>query len=765
MARVALQLGRESISDSITAVLELVKNAYDAESEKVVIRFAGLTDREAKSKAVLVIEDDGYGMSEQQFRDQWMVIGTTSKVQAIVSPNKRRVLTGEKGLGRLGLDRLCEEAVVQTFAHGEDHGTELVIEWRKYEEPGQRLEDITHQLYKIPRVVDDPITGEPLDFKHGTRLILKRLKDTWTKESLNELRQELTLLVSPFAGINDFSVSIDSGMNCREIDGEVRSAEVLAGAEWKLFAEIRDDGTLRRLMTSSQHEVTFEDGPFSWQDMFHGADRPVPLCGPLEFEMYFFPRRRVELEDLNLSRKQVTDFLEKNQGIRIYRDEFRVKPYGDPNGQGDWLNLSYRRQRNPEGVRQGPLGRWKVGYNQVVGAVFIGRQRNENLIDQTNREGIVEGPAFDDLRAFATRAVEFFEFNRQKFELDRQEPSDYEMVRKAAEESTRASQEAVEGLKEASDRVRDMLAQAREVDSVPDWEAITSFFDDTVMGAYRAVATGQEMQKEFIKVAEDLQRELKQQKDTLGNLASLGILATSFGHETLASSNLVYKNAQQLTRSLPSALFMVQPEIRADIEDHLEILTHESEKIETFAEFTLRNVNRDKRNRKNVFLNRVVSEVFGYFEESLRERNISIDLSEVPKSLPPIRAFRIDWESIVVNLITNSVWGLQDTPKEKRQIRVSLKEVDGHIEMRFADSGFGLEPGTSDKIFLPTFSTKRNEKGQVIGTGMGLAIVKGFVESYSGGEISVESPCDLGGAEFLIRAQVSVQASDGDEEG
>ena len=97
------------------------------------------------------------------------------------------------------------------------------------------------------------------------------------------------------------------------------------------------------------------------------------------------------------------------------------------------------------------------------------------------------------------------------------------------------------------------------------------------------------------------------------------------------------------------------------------------------------------------------------------------------------------------------MWALEDTKAEQRKIRISMWEAKNHLEITFADSGCGLEAGTEDKIFLPTFSTKRNEKGEIIGTGLGLAIVKGFVEDYKGGSINVQSPCDLGGAQFHIQ--------------
>ena len=110
-----MQLGRESISNSIVAILELVKNAYDADAETVKIRFGNLD----QDRPVLVIEDDGNGMTEQQLREGWLVIGTSNKLLSGQSSRKKRVLTGEKGLGRLGLDRLCEKTVIQSFSEEE----------------------------------------------------------------------------------------------------------------------------------------------------------------------------------------------------------------------------------------------------------------------------------------------------------------------------------------------------------------------------------------------------------------------------------------------------------------------------------------------------------------------------------------------------------------------------------------------------------------------------------------------------------------------
>ena len=193
-ARVAMQLGRESISSSNTAIIELVKNAYDADAELVSIRFAGLGTPEAR----LVVEDNGHGMTESELREYWLCIGTTNKQQSGKSSGKKRIQTGEKGLGRLGLDRLCRRTIVQSIrAHETKPGEpaemfpeinpiaiELDIQWDRYQASGKRLEAIEHAVTALEHLNFDPITLVPKSFAKGTRLILEGLKDDWSRERL-----------------------------------------------------------------------------------------------------------------------------------------------------------------------------------------------------------------------------------------------------------------------------------------------------------------------------------------------------------------------------------------------------------------------------------------------------------------------------------------------------------------------------------------------------------------------------------------------------
>ena len=745
VARVAMQIGRESISSSIVAITELVKNAYDADAERVRIRFADLN----KNTPMMVIEDDGVGMTLEQLRSRWLTIGTPDKLNNPTSRKKSRVRTGEKGLGRLGLDRLSEQTVIYTRVEGEDSGAGIDIDWRQYDEfRDERLDKVRHQIFKFKGLLIDPISEKPSALLHGTQLVLLGLKDNWDEQFFKTLKKELELLVSPFAGLNDFAIELDSGLNLSDVDGPTGSEEALDAAEWTLAASIDAESQVSYLMTSKIYSESYHLTPTPWQEKFKDATYPFARTGPLELKLYFYARRSQKLGELGFDQKKIINFLDANQGIRIYRDRFRVNPYGKPDGSGDWLNLSFRRQQSPGGVTS-RLGEWRVGYNQVVGAVFIGRNENPGLVDQTNREGIVEAAAFDDLKRFALDAIQFFEINRQRFELSRVEKTDFEKTQEEALSASETSAKEIDQAKAKAENIRRLLNAGQALPP----KAFTELVE-IIENARQSAENAQERGQKFAEAVERQNEEFQRQKDTLGNLASLGILTASFGHETLGASNVVLMSARQLNRNLRGGMFMVDPNLRQDIEDSLTAILYDSEKIHTFADFALKNVRRDKRKRKAVHLNDVTRKVFSHLGRFLDERRILVDLSKIPKTVSPILAFQIDWESILVNLIANAVWALEVGETDSPSIRVAMSELDGVLTLTFADSGCGLERGTEGNIFLPTFSTKRNTKGEIIGTGMGLAIVKQFVESYQEGSVAVTSPSDLGGAEFTIALKI-----------
>jgi hypothetical protein len=740
-SRVALQLGRESISSSVTAIVELVKNAYDADAEQVRIRFAKL----GTAGSMMVVEDTGDGMTVDELRDYWMVIGTANKTERRKTL-KQRTVTGEKGLGRLGLDRLCAQTQVESIKLGAKEGVRLDVQWRRYEENANRLESVEHDLYSIPNLRHDPISGLWSDYPKGTRLILRDLKDVWDEGSITQLRNELALLVSPFQGPNDFTIEIDTGGVWKDLDGQVAIQKpLLDAANWKVIATLDDEDRVEIQMLSPRHETEYHLKPTRWGEAIK-KQGVRSHCGPLRMEFYFFVRREAELATKTLRAGEITSFLKFNQGIRIYRDGFRVKPYGEPDGSGDWLRLAYRRMQNPEGVSQKARhGSWRVGYNQVVGAVFISHEKNSGLNDQTNREGLLQGRAFDHLSTFALRVIQFFEIHNQTFEMGRK------AQRVPAEQAEEKARTSIEGAGEA---IKELSALA---DRIPTLAGFKRDATGEAAGAEIQKVIG-EVQRQLAKATTELEQssklfhEAEEQKDTVANLASLGILAAAFGHETLDWTGTVVKNTRWLLENLAKKIFMLLPADEEQITSTLEDTASEAQKVRKFAQFTLGNLNRNKRQRRDFSLKETVVRVFEAFDEALRvQRNTAIDLTEMPSDLCLINGYEMDWESIVVNLITNATWALDDKPAEERKIKASLRDGGAEWVLSFDDSGIGLEAGTESMIFLPAFTTKRSARGELVGTGMGLFIVKSFVEDHSGGTISAKSRGELGGAGFEIR--------------
>jgi hypothetical protein len=745
-ARLAIQLGRESISSSFTAILELVKNSYDADATRVRIRFTGLeTD-----SAMMVIEDDGCGMTADDLLNYWMVIGTTNKVK-LRRAGSKRVLTGEKGLGRLGLDRLARETVVQSIVKDATEGIELPIDWSQFEQEDVRLENVTLKVYGIPNLRKDPLTGEWNEYPHGTRLVLKGLKDTWTQSTLLDLRAELSLLVSPFATDTDFRIELDSGLGLRSVDGVVATpVSLLQAAQWKVTASIDDEDCVRMRMASAHHNKVYEEGPLPWERRFPGCGTK-PHCGPLQFEFYYFPRKATSLGEETISLTSIRTFLDSNQGLRVYRDGFRVKPFGSPNGDGDWLRLAYRRIESPEGVTQDPKpGNWRVGYNQVVGAIFVTRQKNGELLDQTNREGLVDGKAFAHLRVFAEQTVRFFELNNQDFEMA-QTPR-----QSAREEAKAQADDAMKKLSEAAGAVSALIGETpQSVTPSPNSQKPAEVFALVQKALVEAKEKLEQSSKTFRAENERESRE----KDTMANLASLGILAAAFGHETLGWASSCAANAGWLERNLPIHFFFANSEVEGKVKEKLSDTATQARRIETFAEFSIGNVKPEKRKRTTFCLKKLVQNVFTTFDQSLRvQRNIHLD---VEPNLPPescrIKGYPIDWESVLVNLITNAEWALKEKKEVyQRVIRVTLRAEGASFVLTFDDNGIGIPAGLEERIFLPTFSTKRNPSGHVYGTGMGLTIVKNFVEQNTGGKISATAKGALGGASFSIRIPAAI---------
>lgn len=726
-ARVAIQLGRESISSSLVAISELVKNAYDADAEIIEIYFKDLdTDN-----PILTITDDGDGMNKEHVLKKWMRIGTTHKSESGVS-NKNRIYTGAKGLGRLGIDRLCSKLKLFTKTESCSSIYEVDIDWEKYtQDKSIELESIKHEVFEI-NTTSLPNNNFPINRKNkGSQYVLSGLKDQWSEEFLIELRKELSLLVSPFSKDIGFRIKFDTGGFKPSLDKDISSEHFLEAAEWRMEASISKNDQISFSIYDNKGKLSVPPEPTAWENWMPGSNK-IPSCGELSFTVYFMrnsSNREVDTNKFTL--KDIRNFLKNNQGIRIYRDHFRVKPYGEPSGEGDWLGLAMRRVINPESIT---MANWRIGYNQIVGAVFIGRDQNPNLVDQTNREGLTETPAYFDLRKFSLKCIALFEKHIQAQARLAKESQPQEIG------LTNHLDESVHTYTEVANVIKAIKSRKLDIETKRELEQIEHTLDKE---RERSVQVKMQVVQ------------LEAEKDTLANLASLGILSVSFGHETLAAISNAIANGSLLRKRVTDGFFMLPHDVVDFANKRFDQIDKSLNYIKIFGNFSLGNVRRDKRTRRTFDLSKVALNVINSFEDVLEKRKIETRLIKTTSSPANIKAFEIDWESIFANLITNSCWAMQNTPAEMRKINITFQVNKEHCIVDFEDSGCGVEAGVKEHIFKATFSTKRNQKGDTIGTGMGLSIVKTFVEEHSQGNIELAEQSTLGGARFIIKVPLA----------
>jgi signal transduction histidine kinase len=413
--------------------------------------------------------------------------------------------------------------------------------------------------------------------------------------------------------------------------------------------------------------------------------------------------------------------------VRIYRDNFRVKPYGDPGSDKDWLGLNARRVRHPGGVGS-RKGGWVLAENQVVGSIFITRRDNPALQDQTNREGLVENDAYRDMQRFVLHGIQFLERERQAlYHREKGKTKPEVPVEQALAASERQLTEVATELRETAQRIGPIFQPVET----------TSLLE--LVEKVEGVAT-QIQESEITYSEEQTERQL------MIGLATLGIAMTAFGHETARAVNSVLNRAELLrdvVKELPE-------DVRVEAQRNLQALIESAERIETWGQFALDRVRRDKRTQQNINVNRTIKTVLKAFQGPLEQRHIHIK-ADLASDLPPLRAFAMDIEAIFINFITNATEAMRHTALEDREIKVSTsynKMLD-EFQFCFCDSGRGIRPEDIDKIFDPLFSTKVDAKGKPVGTGLGLTIVNNVVASYNG-RIEVEGYGQLGGAEFWI---------------
>lgn len=440
-ARLIRLLGAELISDEAMAVGELVKNAYDADAETVTVSLRGLLDGEG---GVIEIRDDGSGMTVEVLSDAWFQPATTSK-----RPGGRKRRTprgryplGEKGVGRFAADKLGARLELVSCADGESREVRTWLSWDAFEDEDY-LEDVKVQWQRR-----DPEVF--LGTAHGTLLRITELRTRWDAALVERIHSSLGSLVSPTSRTGEFRMILD----CPEFpqfDGPIER-RLLQAAPYHLAGSVDTRGRLVRDDRAEPVDLRAVAVPaFSGE----GGLR-VPECGPFAVSLSVWDVDALGDGPARVSRPHRA-LLKRMNGVSLYRDGFRVAPYGERDN--DWLELGQRRGQDPSR---------RIAPNQIIGTVEITQEGNSQLRDLTNREGLIDTPAFHDLKVLVLAALAVLEderFARRREAAPPPPPPDADPVltylERARGEGTR--QASIQAAMSAYTKVRDEAQRREEI--------------------------------------------------------------------------------------------------------------------------------------------------------------------------------------------------------------------------------------------------------------------------------------------------------------
>lgn len=459
-AAVVRQLGDELVSDEVTAIVELVKNAYDADADyaHVVVNTVdappGEQSKFPKAVGYITIEDDGMGMDRADIERGWLMISLSGKrvlkAAGGVTPKGRTPL-GDKGLGRLSTQKLGQNLELYTRKDGQSATQHVAFAWNAFTDD--------KRLSEVPVTIEPAAAGRA----KGTMLVISSLRnpDVWRGRAVEKLIADLSQIISPFAEARPFLVTLridGRPIDLGQVSAKVRGAAVakfvvdFANGQMNLRGKFRliklrgnqDQDSFEQLLArdngrafheylkarKASVEFNYSDDPnyfleFKYRlplsslakvEMAPGLDADVdPIVadpGPFHAEIDEFLLRGDEvgakLGGL-ANATEVRQIVQLHAGIKVFRDGFAIKPYG-LNGE-DWLRLSAQQTSASSYYGLRP--------QNIIGFVAISEAANGNLREKTDREGFVANPYSHNFRRLMIQAVEviggFYEWTRRNF--------------------------------------------------------------------------------------------------------------------------------------------------------------------------------------------------------------------------------------------------------------------------------------------------------------------------------------------------------------
>ncbi len=403
-ARILSLLGEQLITDEVAAISELIKNSYDADSKKVVIKLDNVSDRKIGTVTII---DKGMGIDKDILLKSWMELGTLSKARGKDNEIRKspggRVYLGEKGLGRLAIHKLGKQTALVSRQENSNNEITLVLDWSPLENSESYLNDIEFDWKQNEPIVFGP--DNEFGFEHGTKIMISKLHNDWKEETIEKIKRFVNNYQLPIAALKDFEVQLIVN---DPLDKEIEFAkqeDILKTAHYVFNASVDKNGILNyKYIYNSKLRSHFNRQKEHSVDLLEPEEFPEdrkPICGPFKFTIYCWDLDHAEKKATFASEKYWREIVRPLTGFKLFRDGFRVLPYG--NQDNDWLNMDQSRvQRFQENVSR----------NQVIAFVEITSNENMRLSDKSDREGLVDNMEFRDFKYLVLSALDRFQTER-----------------------------------------------------------------------------------------------------------------------------------------------------------------------------------------------------------------------------------------------------------------------------------------------------------------------------------------------------------------
>lgn len=705
------RLGAELVGKQDTALSELIKNAYDADSTSVTLVFANQT----KAGGSLTITDDGSGMDDDVIRSSWMRLSTPAKVDEPLSPLFRRIRAGRKGIGRFSVQRLGKQLKLETRPRGSAWGYRVTFNWDKEFRPGRDLNDVFSKIERFDKELSDC----------GTTLEILDLRDAWPDQAISKVWRSVLLLQPPFpiakrpAALGEiskadpgFSVAINGTTREQQRTAYSIEASFLSQAIARITADIDEQGRASVRVTSPKLDL----------DDTQEFDEKYLLTGPVVFSAHYFIYLSSTLSGMT---QAVAGEMGRNfGGLRIYRNGFRVLPYGE--SSDDWLELDVDVSRRDLLV---------PGNNRnFFGQVEISTTENPLFEETSSREGLLENEAYRELKRFVRKAVEWAAKRVASARNRKQDAGQRNFIPEP---------------KRPSEFIRDLIHNLGSSGQSPGVSGLDS----------AALARAEALAAEFEQKVDKDRAASLEYEEMLRLLASLGLSISVFGHEVKGAKD-----------SMTARMDLLADAIEAVPEGPLREALHRQQVQLSTASNRLFDIggyiaglmsSTESRELRSLSVRGSLNRFAQQFSEYMKKQGISFEIDVQPPELRTTLMHSSELDAVLLNFLTNSIKSMRQNKVADRRVRMDARADGRHVVIGFEDNGPGVSLESRSRVFDAFYTTTMAADDDGIagpGTGLGLKIVADIAASY-GGDASVGTPSPDYGCRFQFRILAATEES------